>query len=625
MRRQLLSYALIWLFILLVALPVAIQQVYLYEADVYGQSYIGRTPCSDLVYIYNGNNFAINCQSPYQLISSGLAPETVINAAISSLTTGGKIVIANGTYTFTTQPISLGGGNTAAIGTTSISNIDFSGFGNDTILSAGTNMNGAVFAVVNAGGWNIHDLQINGNRAHQSAGGGSAPYLWGITVSDSDGTIIQRVYVHDAKTYGISVEAINVQVLNNWVVNSNANGITVSQPSVNVLVQGNVVNGASDVGIDINGGGVSTKVEDVICTENWVYNINLGVSPFSVNAGTDIAVGDNGPAVNVTVALNNLYGGKEGISTYTSAGTNLDILLSNNLIHSTTTYGISGNTATALTIQGGLISIGTGQAVFTDSTVTDLSISGVQVQNGDTNTNDLQIGTPYVQINGGHIEGGETAIDITAADPQIVGVIILNPSYQGIELDSGATGALVTGNYVYDTASNNIGLYVNSPSTMIANNHLIGQAGIVVDTGASNVVIEGNDLRGSTYPISLHNWGNYALNSTNPTVMNNPGYNPIGPVANAISGGASGCTSSHTCYFSPWGTSSSFVKSGYYTIVGAPLLLIFYTIGSGTDTIAINGGSAFTPTIGESFLLYPGNTIAWAAYTAAPTVEWNFE
>jgi len=179
----------------------------------------------------------------------------VINHAIGYLTNGGKIFIKAGTYTFTTTPINLGNGNFAAVGTTSVSGIELYGEGSSTILNAGTNMNGAVIGVLNANNWYIHDLQINGNRASQSGSGGAPPYLNGIWIINSANTTIEHCYVHDTKTVGIYLVSGNSDaILYNNVVNNNANGIQVGW-STNDLIQGNTVNGASDVGISISGSG----------------------------------------------------------------------------------------------------------------------------------------------------------------------------------------------------------------------------------------------------------------------------------------------------------------------------------------------------------------------------------
>lgn len=105
------------------------------------------------------------------------------------------IFINAGTYTFTTAPLSFGS-NLAAIGTNVVPNVEFYGTGNRTILKAGTNLNVNVLGVVDAGGWYIHDLVIDANRAHQS-GAGTTSELDGLFISNSDGTTVEHVYEHD--------------------------------------------------------------------------------------------------------------------------------------------------------------------------------------------------------------------------------------------------------------------------------------------------------------------------------------------------------------------------------------------------------------------------------------------
>lgn len=76
------------------------------------------------------------------------------------------------------------------------------------------------------------------------------------------------------------------------------------------MVEGNTVNGASDVGISISGdSGTRTRtvLTNAIASDNIVENVNLNISPFlggNGGSGDGILDRDNGAASNVTVIGN---------------------------------------------------------------------------------------------------------------------------------------------------------------------------------------------------------------------------------------------------------------------------------------------------------------------------------
>jgi len=300
-------------------------------------------------------------------------PETVINDAIAA-SSGGKVYIEAGTYTFTTLPI----GGVGAIGTSSVSNVELYGAGSSTVLQAGTNLNGGIIYVQSGGGWYIHDLQINGNRASQSASGASTPYQTGIALYESSNDVIEHVYIHDEKTYGISSDAgSSNQILDNQVANSDANGIIMYGGS-NHLVQGNVVNGASDVGISISGtnDNGNAPITNALCTQNTASNVNLDVSPFGQNSGVGIMVGDNGYATTITVSDNQISVASFGVSSDPYSGTNVDVTISGNTIQSTTVDGVYAEATTGITIENNLFIISAGADIYLAS-----DVSGSVIEN----------------------------------------------------------------------------------------------------------------------------------------------------------------------------------------------------------------------------------------------------
>jgi len=307
---------------------------------------------------------------------SGTTPETIINDAIAALpSSGGSISIGAGTYTFTTTPINLGGGNYAAIGSTNQSNVEIYGQDNSTILAAGTNLNAAILGGLDVNNWNIHDLAINGNMAVQSDSGSSPPYLWGIVLYGSSNDLIEHVYFHDCKTYGAQIgRGNNDNVLYSQFGHNGGNGLLMYGVT-NSLIEGNTVNGASDVGLDASGAG-STYANNVTVTGNWVYNVNLGLSPWGLNTGIGIMTGDDGPAENIQITNNYVQGAKVGIDSDASPDTNTNILISGNTIESTRYAALYLVSTSGVTVKNNTFYICSDETVVYESGVTGYSSSG---------------------------------------------------------------------------------------------------------------------------------------------------------------------------------------------------------------------------------------------------------
>ncbi|MGA8904755.1 MAG: right-handed parallel beta-helix repeat-containing protein [Candidatus Bathyarchaeia archaeon] len=328
-------------------------------------------PCSYQIFTQGTTTYAQNCATGL-IAYSGTAPETVINDAIA-VSSGGRVYIEAGTYTFTTINIAGWG----AIGSSSVSNVELYGAGNSTILLAGTNMNGAMIALFSVNGWYIHDLEINGNAASQSLGGASTPYQSAISTYESSNDIMEHCYVLNWKTYGIYFGGgSSNQVLYNGVVNSWANGI-IMYGSSNSVVKGNTVIGVSDVGISISGmDSTATNMENILCSQNTVLDVNMGISPFGQNSGVGIMVGDNGASENVTVSNNQISTVSFGVSDgpYGSAA-NILVIISGNTIRATTIDGIYAAQTTGLTISGNTFTFSQGVAWNMDPGVTGLVIA----------------------------------------------------------------------------------------------------------------------------------------------------------------------------------------------------------------------------------------------------------
>jgi hypothetical protein len=614
-QKKFLAAAVILSVVLLIVVPV-LQRYMLFEgAKAYGQSYIGRALCNELVFIYSANYFAQNCQSA-ALTSSGTAAETVINAAISALTTGGKIVIANGTYTFTTAPINLGGGNYAAIGSTSVSNIELYGEGNATVLMAGTNLNAVVIGVANVGGWYIHDLQVNGNRAQQSASGVSGIGLdgiWASTTGTNDETI-EHCYIQNAKTYGIVIGGYNEQILNNRVVDSGANGIQVN-PGSDDLIQGNIVNEAPQVGISLAGYTGEGPLAHTNCIGNIISNIGGGAKDW----GVGIAIGDNGIATQIVVSNNQVTNATQGIESVGDGGNNTDIQISDNIVNSTTQYGIFGASTNTLSVEGNIVSDYSeyGMRFLTPETnvkVTDNSIHA----NITRGYGAIQVTVPYTLIQGNYVND---MIDVYGSGDSVIGNTVIASTSIGINLDEGCTHCSAIGNTVSDTTYG--GITRAATDGMIANNQITANLGSAIiffgspPNYADYSEVVGNNVIGNR----LNYWQNLGAAGNHTRIINNLGFNPIGRVANFVFSGGSGSEDGN--FISPLGTMSTLTASTTYTVTTSPCTITFLTVGS--TSISIDGGSSFTPPTGGSYTLQPGETINFGAFSSSPpTIQVSF-
>jgi len=151
---------------------------------------------------------------------------------------------------------------------------------NSTILTPSSSFpssSDSLISFLQANSFSIHDLQITGILSGQTT-----PTLKnGIIAWESDGGLMKNIYAHDFTTFTLLYEHANGgQILNNLVVNSGSNGISVNDEKggQGTFVSGNVVDGFSDVGITAWVG------KDFTATDNTVRNGMLNVSPFGGNS-----------------------------------------------------------------------------------------------------------------------------------------------------------------------------------------------------------------------------------------------------------------------------------------------------------------------------------------------------
>jgi hypothetical protein len=527
-------------------------------------------------------------------------PAAVISNSINALSNGGKICIKAGTYVLNSLPVILGGnaGN-AAIGSASISGVELFGEGAATVLKAGSNLNGTIIGILNVDNWYIHGIQVDGNREYQS-GGGVNPELMGMNLYNTTNTLVQNCYVHDCKTYGIAATGRACRILNNYIVNSNANGI-ILYGCTGSVVKGNVVNGASDVGLDVSGGQPNPTV-DILCEGNVVTNVNLGVSPWNLNTGVGIMVGDNGFANRVTVKGNiiDTCGGFGLYSGPPSGTTNSDIVFEGNQIYNCQ-GGVSGGNTDRWAVKDNLIDTtsarnNNGDGVFLPSGTSHGTIEG----NVICNTAFIGI---LAQAGGINIIGNR--VRMTNSTPDYLYAI-------NVEADN----CMIANNYVdLAQAKGTIGaIYTGKSYGIITGNSCVGNAtpsqtfGLLI-SGNCNAVI-GNSFTNfaGTLPFADNGVGNY--------ISGNYGLNPLNQINHPIN------TTNNTIGTNGMGGASPAPSTDYTT--QGPNLIVSITGGTGVSiTIKDGGGNTVlsglrTPLVGQRLPF--GYKINFGPFSVAPSV-----
>jgi parallel beta-helix repeat protein len=166
-------------------------------------------------------------------------------------------------------------------------NVEIYGDGSSsTVLRLDDSVLQNVLSFQRADNFYVHDLEIDGNKQNQPYTPSGVKYagsvdIHGIAAWNCSNGIIKNCHVHDCRVFGISLDlATNCKVLNNFVEDSDANGITVSNfgGGNGNVVEGNTVDGASDVGI------TGWDAIDYTVQNNIVKNVSLNTSPFAQNS-----------------------------------------------------------------------------------------------------------------------------------------------------------------------------------------------------------------------------------------------------------------------------------------------------------------------------------------------------
>ena len=521
---------------------------------------------------------------------SGTDAGSVIQSAINALTNGGRVLLRAGTYTVNSTV------------TPTVSNVELCGEGDSTILAAKNGLNNPVIFVRSLSNWKIHDLQINGNRSNQTS---NSTTCYGIRYLSTANCRVYDCYVHDCMTFGIAAEICSsVWIGNNLVVNCNANGINLFA-STGGDVSNNIVNGASDNGISLSGGEEygDQPGYDYTCSANMVSGINLGVSPYGLNTGHGIQIGDNGSVRRATVSGNtveSVAGCGVLVETYTGY-TSYDIAIVNNSIYNSASHGVYTLGVTGVTISGNSIDTTGGAGVQFNTGTANVVLSGNAVSNTRSH---------------GMFCTGSSPLTIT-------GNVFKSIGAYGVYT---VIAQSLIANNSFNTVTN-CGIYVGAADCTVEGNLLgsvsgTGSAGIVLNIAGNNCVVIGNIIPTAT--IGIYVQANSCVVKDNQTagtnsdvgvgnsVTGNAGWNPLNKINSMLN------STSNTIGTN--GSTGTPAASTDYVVQGAPITVI-WSGGSGVNvTIKDGGGNIVISSATSPQRLPYGWKINFGAFSAAPTL-----
>jgi parallel beta-helix repeat protein len=493
--------------------------------------------CSIQIFMDGNYTSAEDCGTRVTIANSSDSA-AVINAAIANLTHGGQIFIRTGTYVLRSVNIFGPSPDDAAVGSSTVDNVKLVGEGNSTILEAGSNLNAGVIGIDDVSGWDIEDLQINGNAVHQSDSGASNPNLTCLWATNGARNTVEHVYMHDCKTYGIEFQGVSQPLIAyNQVQNAYANGIMVNGPGaitstfvMGAVIIGNTVTQTSDIGIDLSGSWDSAELTTDFTVEgNTIMEANQGISPYDPGNfhGVGIYLGDLGPVSHIALTGNlvdTAYAGIEATSVPVH-----DVTISGNILYNCE-YGIyfegAGVYGTSIesNVVNGANNGGSG-AIF-QPPLYGLNFIGNIIENQTGSGYAVYLNVNEAVISGNTFNNTARGLTLVSAS---------NNTVTGNEFNDAAmiggyiSSVSVTGDY--NVFSQNV-IVVNNPSTesgfaiggaynVFTGNIVDGSyQGFYIGVGSVGNEIYGNIVRDSFHPIDDH--------GMQTTILGNLGYNPQG-------------------------------------------------------------------------------------------------
>ena len=531
----------------------------------------------------------------------------VLQFALNNLTSGGKIYIKTGLYNISSEVI------------VQYSNITIEGDGASSHLEVVANFTApalkqSIFYVI-ANNVIIEDLQLDGNQYNQQF----ANDEYGIWTNAVNRTITFSTTTAASSNGSFVVDTSRLEPSGYWVgyyllITSGAYSgyeepITAwneTSGTFTVSPQFGSSGVASGTTYELGSTSVWNHTQQVSILDNYIHDFGEGGGQNGLGGGVVFQFSDLGVMDANTLANCGHWGlAFWGDDNQTSVVGNSIINCYEGLeIHSVMNsymqdYGsyenvISGNAVYNCT-KHGIIADGSWNTLITANTVKDCGFKGSFDGNGGTG---IRIIGQNIDVFGNSVfDSYESGIEVTGSNNKI--------SDNYVEGSSQVTSKLWEQIGVNGTAANT----VISDNTVVNNpvRSTIAKYGIWVRAGAgTGTIIEGNDVYGS----GANATAGIECDVTNVTVINNPGYNPKGYIANPIAA---------TTYsiIDMGGTNSTWVSATTYTNFQSPKTL--YLSGGTITALIVDGQTLFTTAGSYAIVLELGDTFS-VTFSAAPTI-----
>lgn len=381
------------------------------------------TPASTRLTIANTGTVATKVVAPSgstamaDYYCDGTADDVQIQAALDAVSSlgGGKVLLKMGTYSITAI-LSIAS-NVFLVG---------EGWSTNIQVTNSTNLSAAIQFAANSSNNGVMDLQIDGNKANQTAGGA---LVWSAIVTNAK---VHNLYVHDSYKEAIYLSgATNCIVSNCYTFNNTNYGYGLEESGSTVSSGNKIVNCTSD-GDGTGGAGGGFSIYYALTTRSYgnsivnctaknittsgsigvsiwetYRNVVLGCYIYNCALGLQINSGyDNQILGNKILNTSNSY----GVYIYQTSGQPLTInnFIANNLIYSTVNAGISiasgvsniiiGNVISYAGAQGMIVGSGCNYNILNNNKITYSTSEGLKVYSNNNSisgnvTNNNSIGT----------------------------------------------------------------------------------------------------------------------------------------------------------------------------------------------------------------------------------------
>ena len=534
---------------------------------------IQQTPTETYTYIISvsDSNYQMKDGITGQIVFQSTNSSQVFSNVVGNCSVGSSIDVESGVYAVNTMWTMI-----------HVNNVTMN-FENGAELVAGNGLDSSVLMLYESNNNLINGITINGNAANQVLVPSGAVFTSpnGITILGSNNKV-DNALIFNCRQVGVEIwgtgvlgTAVHSGVVNSLIYDCGWNGITIGD--VNDYVINNEIYGCGDVGVSTYG--VSTLI-----TGNYIHDMNGTTGFNNANWGIGVEGGDSH-----VITQNTIQDCSVGI---TNSGFN------NCTISENTITNVGYVSVNPLWLGGGEYGI---------------SLSGKYNIVADNQVTGMHSNIPEYL--------GGIGIYLSSATFNLIsGNIISQCGSGGIFLDGVSNNNTVSLNMAFDTLAGQYydqvygasGIEAKGSNNYISQNQCFDtrsgaartqQYGIAMDPGAHNNILIGNNV---------HNNLNGQITDTNVPeniMINNTGYNPVGPIASPIAG--------NTAYLVDSGSNSTWISGMVYTNTGSPKVL---NISGGTVSVVAQNGVTLFMATGCTVALQPGDTFS-VTFSTAPSIN----